>query len=76
MTSKDKSIIRLNPNPEGFGETPDTLDAEDFSSELPLQNTHSVFEDDDIGRASDLSLTRFLNYLQHPTANRSGMPPF
>ena len=49
MTSKDKSIIRLNPNPEGFGETPDTLDAEDFSSELPLQNTHSVYEDDDIG---------------------------
>jgi uncharacterized cupin superfamily protein len=49
MISKDKSIIRLNPNPEGFGETPDTLDAEDFSSGVPLQNTHSVYEDDDIG---------------------------
>jgi len=28
---KDKSIIRLNSDPEGFGETPDTLDAEEFS---------------------------------------------
>ena len=49
MISKHKSIIRLNPNPEGFGETPDTLEAEDFSSDVPLQNTHSVYEDDDIG---------------------------
>jgi uncharacterized cupin superfamily protein len=49
MISKDKSIIRLNPNPEGFGESPDTLEAEDFSSDVPRQNTHSVYEDDDIG---------------------------
>jgi uncharacterized cupin superfamily protein len=49
MISKDKSIIRLNPNPEGFGEAPDSLDPEDFISDVPLQNTHSVYEDDDIG---------------------------
>jgi uncharacterized cupin superfamily protein len=49
MISKEKSIIRLNPNPESFGETPDTLDAKDFSSDVPLQNTHSVYADDDIG---------------------------
>jgi uncharacterized cupin superfamily protein len=49
MISKDKSIIRLNPNPESFGETPDALKAEDFSSDVPLQNTHSDYEDDEIG---------------------------
>jgi len=46
---KDKSIIRLNSDPEGFGETPDTLDAEEFSSDVPVQHTHSVYEDDEIG---------------------------
>ena len=49
MTSKDKSIIRLSPDPEGFGETPDELKAEEFISEVPLQHTHSVYEDDEIG---------------------------
>jgi len=41
LIGKDKSIIRLNPDPEGFGETPDELDATDFSSAVPLQHTHS-----------------------------------
>jgi len=44
-----KSIIRLSHDPEGFGASPDALEAEDFSSELPVQHTHSNFEDDDIG---------------------------
>ena len=47
--SKTKSIIRLCTDPEGFGETPDKLQAEDFSSEVPVQHTHSNFEDDEIG---------------------------
>jgi uncharacterized cupin superfamily protein len=49
MVSKDKSIIRLSPDPVGFGETPDELEAEAFSSDVPVQNTHSYFEDDEIG---------------------------
>ena len=49
MVGKDKSIIRLSPDPEGFGETPDKLEAEDFSSDVPVQHTHSYFEDDEIG---------------------------
>jgi len=44
-----KSIIRLYPNPEGFGDTPDELEAEDFSSEIPLQHSHSDYDDDEIG---------------------------
>jgi len=44
-----KSIIRLCPDPEGFGETPDELQAEDFVSEIPVQHTHSNYEDDEIG---------------------------
>ncbi len=49
MISKDKSIIHLSLDPEGFGETPDKLEAEDFSSDVPLQHTHLDFEDDEIG---------------------------
>jgi len=49
MIGKDKSIIRLSRDPEGFGETPDKLEAQDFRSEVPVQHTHSVFEDDEIG---------------------------
>lgn len=44
-----KSIIRLSPDPEGFGGTPDKLEAEDFSSDVPVQHTHSNYEDDEIG---------------------------
>jgi uncharacterized cupin superfamily protein len=49
MIEKDKSIIRLSADPEGFGEALDELEAEDFSSDVPVQHTHSVFENDDIG---------------------------
>jgi uncharacterized cupin superfamily protein len=44
-----KSIIRLRPDPEGFGDTPDELQAEDFTSEIPLQHSHSAYEDEEIG---------------------------
>jgi uncharacterized cupin superfamily protein len=33
----------------GFGASPDTLEAEDFSSDIPVQHTHSDYEDDEIG---------------------------
>ena len=49
MIGNSKSIIRLSPDPVGFGASPDTLEAEDFSSDVPVQHTHSVFEDDEIG---------------------------
>lgn len=44
-----KSIIRLAPNPAGFGDTPDELDADDFVSGIPVQHTHSAYEDDALG---------------------------
>jgi len=46
---KHQSIIRLSTDPEGFGESPDNLEAEDFSSDVPVQHSHSNFEDDGIG---------------------------
>jgi len=49
MTGNDKAIIRLSSDPEGFGASPDKLDAEDFNSAVPLQHTHSSYEDDEIG---------------------------
>ena len=49
MTDNNKSIIRLSPDPAGFGETPDELKTEDFSSEVPVQHSHSDYEDDEIG---------------------------
>jgi uncharacterized cupin superfamily protein len=49
MTGTNKSIIRLNRDPEGFGKTPDEVDAKDFESDVPVQHSHSVYEDDDIG---------------------------
>jgi uncharacterized cupin superfamily protein len=49
MTGNGKSIIRLSTDPVGFGASPDALEAEDFSSDVPVQHTHSVFEDDEIG---------------------------
>jgi len=49
MIGNNKSIIRLSRDPEGFGETPDEMKAEDFSSEVPAQHTHSDYEDDEIG---------------------------
>jgi len=49
MISKNNSIIRLSPDPDGFGASPDTLESEDFSSDVPVQHTHSDYEDDEIG---------------------------
>ena len=49
MIITNKTIVRLNPDAEGFGENPDELEAEDFSSEVPVQHSHSYWEDDDIG---------------------------
>jgi uncharacterized cupin superfamily protein len=49
LSDNSKSIIRLSPGPVGFGDTPDALDAEDFASDIPLQHTHSDYEDDGIG---------------------------
>jgi len=42
-------IIRLSASPEGFGQTPDTLDSEMFVSALPVQHTHTYYEDEDLG---------------------------
>jgi len=39
----------LSADPKGFGTSADELEAEDFSSDVPVQHTHSVYEDDDIG---------------------------
>lgn len=44
-----KSIIRLSPDPEGLGDTPDELEPADFISDVPIQHSHSVYEDDAIG---------------------------
>jgi len=44
-----KSISRLNRDPEGFGDSADALEADDFSSDIPVQHTHSNFEDEDLG---------------------------
>jgi uncharacterized cupin superfamily protein len=49
MTAKNKAIVRLSPDAEGFGKTPDELEAEDFSSAVPVQHTHSYWDDDGIG---------------------------
>lgn len=49
MNTNNKTIVRLSPDAEGFGETPDELDAGDFCSEVPVQHTHSYWDDDDIG---------------------------
>ncbi|MEH6651658.1 MAG: cupin domain-containing protein [Motiliproteus sp.] len=41
-----KTIIRLSSAPEGFGQTPDELASEGFTSTLPIQHTHIYFEDE------------------------------
>lgn len=45
----EKEIVRLSAAPEGFGCTPDTLDAALFASELPVQHTHLYYEDEEQG---------------------------
>jgi len=42
-------IIRLSPNPEGFGQTEDVLEQQMFASDMPVQHTHMYYEDDDLG---------------------------
>ncbi len=49
IINNNKSIVRLSANPEGFGASADELEAEEFSSDIPVQHSHSDFEDDDIG---------------------------
>jgi len=49
MSDKNNSVIRLSRDPDGFGKTPDTLEAEDFISDIPVQHTHSDHENDEIG---------------------------
>ena len=44
-----KAIIRLSPDPKGFGDIPDKLDAADFTSDVPVQHSHSVYKNDEIG---------------------------
>lgn len=45
----DKTIIRLSTNPEGFGETPDELTQDMFSSAIPVQHSHDYYEDEALG---------------------------
>jgi uncharacterized cupin superfamily protein len=47
MTSK--TIIKLKCNPDGFGQTPDELTSDMFTSDLPRQHSHDYFEDDETG---------------------------
>ena len=42
-------IIKLTPNPQGFGDVADELETEMFASQLPVQHSHSDFEDEDFG---------------------------
>jgi uncharacterized cupin superfamily protein len=43
------TIIKLNAQPSGFGETADELTAEMFASAIPTQHSHSDFECDESG---------------------------
>jgi uncharacterized cupin superfamily protein len=45
----DKKIIRLSGVPAGFGDTADELEPAMFDSSMPVQHTHSYFEDDELG---------------------------
>ena len=42
-------VIRLSASPPGFGDTPDELESEMFVSAVPVQHSHSDYENDDIG---------------------------
>jgi uncharacterized cupin superfamily protein len=45
----DRTIIRLDANPEGFGETRDDLTEEMFASSLPVQHSHEYYADEELG---------------------------
>lgn len=44
-----KKIISLSANPAGFGQEPDPLEPQMFASDLPVQHTHSYYENDALG---------------------------
>lgn len=44
-----KRIIRLEANPEGFGQVPDDLTQDMFASEIPLQHSHEYYQDEALG---------------------------
>jgi len=46
---QDKTIIRLSANPEGFGDTPDELNEDEFDSTLPTQHSYEYYEDETLG---------------------------
>lgn len=43
------SIIRLVPDPPGFGDVADEVDPAEFASDVPVQHTFSAYEDDALG---------------------------
>jgi uncharacterized cupin superfamily protein len=45
----DKKIIRLSSAPAGFGDIADELEPAMFESPMPVQHTHSYFEDEELG---------------------------
>jgi len=45
----DNKIIRLSQAPAKFGDSPDELEPSMFVSDLPVQNSHSYYEDDEQG---------------------------
>ena len=45
----EKRIVKLSPNPTGFGEVADELEESMFESSLPKQCSHSYYEDEALG---------------------------
>ena len=45
----NKKIIRLSGKPKNFGQNPAELDTDMFESSLPIQHTHSYYEDEELG---------------------------
>jgi len=45
----ERSIIKLSQNPIGFGDTADELSIDMFESALPVQHSHSYYEDEALG---------------------------
>lgn len=44
-----QKIIKILPSPTGFGEQQDELDASFFESKLPIQHSHSAYENEELG---------------------------
>jgi uncharacterized cupin superfamily protein len=49
LTPFYKTIIHISSNPEGFGVTPDELDPSMFVSALPVQHSHTYYENTELG---------------------------